>query len=163
MIRALNLEDWPAVKAIYVQGIKTGIATFVTECNVTTYENWSDSKVENSGFVFEENNEILGWACLSKISSRCAYTGVAEVSVYIDSKAKGKGIGSKLLAQLITFSESNDFWTLQASIFTENTVSIALHEKYGFAKVGIRKKIGKLNEEWKDNLLMERRSEIVGI
>nr|WP_321412520.1 N-acetyltransferase family protein [uncultured Carboxylicivirga sp.] len=112
-------------------------------------------------FVIAINNEIAGWAALSPVSNTCIYGGVAEVSVYVSDKYRGTGIGKKLL-DLIKDSEKNGIWTLQAGIFTENIASVKLHESVGFRLIGYREKIGKLNGQWKDNLIFEKRSEIVG-
>ncbi len=106
--------------------------------------------------------EVLGWAALSKVSSRCVYGGVAEVSLYVGSRFRGQGVGRALLERLIVESENEGYWTLQSGIFPENQASIALHEKAGFRKIGIRERIGRRDGEWKDNLLMERRSKRVG-
>ena len=107
---------------------------------------------------------MLGWAALSMTSSRCVYAGVAEVSIYIGEKYKGKGIGTALLNKLIELSEENGFWTLQSGIISKNTRSIELHKKCGFRKIGIREKVAKMNnKEWMDVTFMERRSTIVGI
>ena len=106
---------------------------------------------------------MLGWTALSPVSSRCVYAGVAEVSVYVATNARGKGIGEMLLNELIKQSESNEIWTLQSGIFAENQNSIKLHEKCGFRIVGYREKIGKKDGVWKDNVLMERRSKNIGI
>ena len=106
---------------------------------------------------------MLGWTALTPVSSRCVYSGVAEVSVYVATDARGKGIGKTLLTELIQQSEENGIWTLQSGIFAENEGSIKLHEKCGFRLVGYREKIGKKNGIWKDNVLMERRSKNIGI
>ncbi len=161
MIREATIKDWNRIKEIYIEGINTDNATFETPDNITTYENWIKSKVPDSVFVSVDENEINGWAALSKVSDRCVYGGVAEVSVYVSSQAQGKGIGSKLMQQLIDFSEGKNMWTMQAGIFPENEASIHLHEKFGFRIVGTREKIGKLKGIWRDAILMERRSKIV--
>jgi L-amino acid N-acyltransferase YncA len=110
-----------------------------------------------------ENNKISGWAGLSAVSSRDVYSGVAEVSVYVAEHAQGKGVGHKLLSQLILASENNNIWMLQAGIFPENIGSIALHKKNGFRQLGVREKVGKMNGVWRDSVFMERRSLIVGV
>ncbi len=161
MIRKATIVDWNRIKEIYIEGINTHNATFETPENITTYENWLKSKVPESVFVSVDEIEINGWAALSKVSDRCVYGGVAEVSVYVSSQAQGKGVGSKLMQQLIDFSESNNMWTLQAGIFPENEVSIRLHEKFGFRIVGTREKLGKLKGVWRDVILIERRSKNV--
>lgn len=155
----MTAEDWPAVKEIYRQGIATGMATFETD--VPGWNQWDENHLSHSRLI-AKGNEILGWAALSPVSGRCVYGGVAEVSVYIAEKARGRGIGKKLLNTLIENSEENGIWTLQAGIFAENEASIKLHKKCGFKIVGKREKLGKLKDIWKDVLLMERRSKRVG-
>jgi phosphinothricin acetyltransferase len=86
------------------------------------------------------------------------YAGVAELSVYIGAGQRGKGIGDALLQQAIAESEKNGIWTLQSGVFPENTASVRIHEKNGFRVVGIREKIGKMGDIWRDNLLLERRN-----
>jgi L-amino acid N-acyltransferase YncA len=110
-----------------------------------------------------EDGIVLGWAALTPVSGRCVYAGVAEVSVYVSAKVRGKGVGKLLLQDLITASEQQDIWTLQAGIFPENTVSLHMHQRSGFRQVGYREKIGKLDGRWRDTVLMERRSSIVGV
>jgi len=106
---------------------------------------------------------VLGWAALSPVSGRCVYAGVAEVSVYVASAARGKGVGKALLRELVAASERVGIWTLQGGIFHENVASIALHAACGFRKVGIRERLGKLRGVWRDVVLMERRSGVVGV
>jgi len=151
---------WYEVKRIYEEGIATGNATFQTEA--PTYEEWNRGHLTISRFVAVENEEILGWAALTPVSGRCVYAGVAEVSVYVASSVRGKGIGNALLQALIKSSEENNLWTLQAGIFPENIASIKLHEANDFRIIGIREKIGKMNGVWRDTVLLERRSKLVG-
>lgn len=101
---------------------------------------------------------VLGWAALSPVSSRCVYAGVAEVSIYIDAAHRGKGVGSLLMQALIAESEAQGIWTLQAGIFPENIPSTELHLRSGFRQIGIREKIGKMGDRWRDTALLERRS-----
>lgn len=161
MIRKATKNDWEKIREIYIEGIKTDNATFETPENITTYENWIKSKVPDSVFVSLYEGQIIGWACLSKVSDRCVYGGVTEVSVYVGNKAQGKGVGTKLMQQLIDFSEGNNIWTLQAGIFPENEASIHLHKKFGFRIVGTREKLGKMKGVWRDVVLMERRSKTI--
>lgn len=163
-IEEMKSSDWEQVKNIYLEGIKTGIATFQTECNIPTFETWNNDHINSCRLVARSENNILGWAALSPTSSRCVYSGVAEVSIYIGVKYKGQGIGTALLRNLIKLSEENGFWTLQSGIIKENTASISLHKKCGFREIGIREKIAKMNNgEWMDVILMEKRSDVVGI
>jgi len=161
IIMPLLPNNWQQVKSIYESGIATGMATFETKA--PEWEQWNNSHLPFARLVAIENNKVIGWAALSPVSNRCVYGGVAEVSVYIAPEQRGKGVGKKLLQQLITESEANGIWTLQAGIFAENTASAKLHESVGFRLVGYREKIGQLGTEWKNTILMERRSTKVGI
>ena len=154
-------EDWEQVSQIYEEGISTGIATF--ELNVPSYESWDRAHLDICRLVAEEAGSTLGWAALSPVSSRCVYGGVGEVSVYIASKSRGKGVGKLLMERLIEESEEAGFWTLQSGIFPENQASIKLHEKVGFRYIGKRERVGKIHGIWKDNLLFEKRSKKIGI
>jgi phosphinothricin acetyltransferase len=160
-ITNLTERHWPEVRAIYESGIATGNATFQTEA--PGWEDWDKGHVKTCRLVALESDRVLGWAALSPVSGRCVYAGVAEVSVYIHPEARGKGIGQKLLSALIEESEQNNFWTLQAGIFPENTSSVSIHEKLGFRQVGRREKIGQMKGVWRDTLLLERRSATVGV
>lgn len=154
-------EHWPAVKAIYESGLATGNATFQT--SAPSWEEWDSSHLKHSRLVAIHNGQVTGWAALTPVSGRCVYAGVAEVSVYIDSHSRGQGIGEQLLKALITDSEKNGIWTLQAGIFPENIPSIRIHERTGFRQVGFREKIGQMNGIWRDTVLLERRSKTVAI
>ena len=159
-IIGMKPDHWPEVKTIYEEGIATGKATFETTAG--DWEKWDSSHLKDLRFVACENEMVLGWVALSPASGRCVYGGVAEVSVYVRLSVSGRGIGSALLNHLIEQSEKAGYWTLQAGIFEENTQSIRLHEKCGFRIVGKREKLGQLHGEWKDIILMERRSIKVG-
>ena len=152
---------WEAVKQIYAEGIATGNATF--QSAIPSWEEWNDAHLKNSRLVAIEDETVLGWAALTAVSGRCVYAGVGEVSVYVSNKAKGKGIGKKLLNALIEESEKNNFWTLQAGIFPENIASVKIHEDCGFRIIGKRERIGQMNGQWRDTLLLEKRSEKTGI
>lgn len=161
-LRSMTALDWPEVARIYEEGIATGHATF--ESSVPNYESWNNAHLETCRLVAEEGDKLLGWAALSPVSSRCVYGGVGEVSVYIGRNARGQGVGKALLERLISESEKAGYWTLQSGIFPENIPSIKLHEKCGFRFIGKRERVGKtLSGEWKDNLLFEKRSKIVGL
>lgn len=157
----MSEAHWPAVAQIYKQGVNTGFATFEKE--IPTYEQWNKNHITNCRLVAIGNDKILGWAALSPVSGRCVYGGVAEVSIYIAETARGLGIGYLLMEELITSSEKEGFWTLQSGIFPENKASIKLHEKAGFRFLGRRERVGQLDGVWKDNVLFERRSKIVGV
>ena len=158
-LRALMPPDWSAVRAIYEEGIATGEATF--QQTVPEWEAWDESHLEECRLVAERDSDILGWAALSAVSSRCVCAGVAEVSVYIAEAARGQGVGRALLEALVVASEDAGLWTLQAGIFAENAPSLRLHERCGFRVVGRREKLGELNGRWRDVMLLERRSPLV--
>jgi phosphinothricin acetyltransferase len=156
----MTSDDWPSVRGIYEEGIGTGHATF--ELRAPAWEVWDGSHVVCCRLVAEDDAGLAGWAALSRVSARAVYAGVAEVSVYVAARARGRGVGRELLAALITESEAQGFWTLQAGIFPENAGSIALHERCGFRVVGRREGLGCMDGHWRDVLLLERRSSRVG-
>jgi L-amino acid N-acyltransferase YncA len=160
-ITPMQPEDWPAVREIYREGIATGNATFETE--LPDWQKWNSSHRADCRLTARAGDQVLGWAALSPVSSRRVYAGVAEVSVYVPAVTRGKGIGKSLLQALIEESEPAEIWTLQAGIFPENLASLALHKSCGFREVGVRRQIGKLDETWRDVLLLERRSPRVGV
>ena len=160
-ILPMQAEHWESVKKIYEEGIATGNATF--ETSAPTYEVWDTAHLADCRLVALDGGQVAGWAALTPVSGRCVYAGVADISVYVAEKFRGRKIGDLLLRQLIRESERAGLWTLQAGIFPENKASLALHQKNGFEVLGVRKKIGKMNQVWRDTILLERRSETVGV
>ena len=162
IITTLEQSHYPSVKEIYEMGIATGNATFETQA--LAWEEWHKNHLVKCRLVaVDENENVVGWAALSSISSRCVYAGVAELSVYVHQRHQGKGIGKKLVEALIRESEKENIWTLQAGIFPENKASLRIHEQCGFRKVGHHEKIGKMKNIWRDTILLERRSPNVGV
>jgi len=153
--------DWEAVRSIYEEGIATGNATIETEA--PGWEEWDSSHLDYCRLVARVEGKVVGWAALSPVLTRYAYSGVAGVSVYVAASTRGRGIGRSLLQALVEESERAGIWTLQARIFPENVASVALHESCGFRTVGVRERLGKLNRVWRDVVLMERRSKVVGL
>lgn len=158
-------DDQEAVLAIYAEGMATGHATFQND--LPTWREWDEGHIEEARLVAVKDGEILGWAALTPVSGRCVYAGVAEVSLYVAEKGRGQGIGKALMDALIEGSEVAGIWTLQAGIFPENKASVALHAYGGFRLVGRREALGKmaygpLQGQWRDVLLMERRSSVAG-
>ena len=149
--------DWPDVATIYEDGIRARTATFETA--VPDWKRWDETHLAEPRLVVEEDGAVLGWAALSSTSTRPAYAGVAEVSVYVAEDARGRGIGRALLEALVERSEAAGIWTLQAGVFPENRASLALHRACGFRTVGIRERIARLDGAWRDVVLLERRSE----
>jgi len=160
-IDAMQPADWPQVRAIYLEGIATGQATF--EQDATDWATWDRKHLSICRLVARHGEEIIGWAALTAYSARAVYAGVAEVSIYIAAAHRGRGVGRRLLEALVTASEAAGIWTLQAGIFPENRASVSLHERSGFRIVGRRERIGKLHGVWRDVLLLERRSAKVGL
>lgn len=161
VVADMSVDDWEQVRSIYLEGIATGVATFETDA--PTWEKWDAGHLRKMRLVARETEgEMLGWAALSPVSDRCVYGGVAEVSVYVGERGRGRGVGRALLEALIEASERNEIWTLQAGVFPENAASVKLHLSCGFREVGRRERIGKLNGVWRDTLLLERRSRSVG-
>jgi L-amino acid N-acyltransferase YncA len=155
VVRSMRDEDWPGVRAVYIQGIATGNATFETEA--PSFERWSNSHLADQRFVAVRGEGVVGWAALSPVSDRCAYAGVAEVSVYVGEKARGERIGRRLLETLIASADAAQIWTIQTGIFPENTASVQLHLRCGFRVVGTRERLGQLHGRWRDVLFLERR------
>jgi L-amino acid N-acyltransferase YncA len=152
--------NWEAVKTIYEEGIATGHATFQT--SAPAWDEWDAAHLPTARLVAIEKDTVLGWAALTPVSGRCVYAGVAEVSVYVSIAARGRGLGKQLLNALVAASEAAGLWTLQAGIFPENKASIAIHKACGFRVLGTRERIGQMNGVWRDTILLERRSNIVG-
>lgn len=178
-MRALVAADWPSVAAIFAAGIADGDATFETQ--VPSWADWDAAHLHRPRLVADGcrgpapghhapgtgpgralDGPVAGWAALSPVSERCVYGGVAEVSVYVDPAAQGRGVGRTLLAGLVEESEAAGLWTLQAGVFPENPRSLDLHERAGFRVVGRRERLGARNGVWRDVVLLERRSNIVG-
>lgn len=158
----MSTADWPAVRVIYEAGIATGDATL--ETTAPAWEAWdAGHRSDCRRVAADDSGAVLGWAALTPVSGRCVYEGVAEVSVYVAPTAQGRGVGRSLLEALVRVSEAAGLWTLQASILVENAASLALHERCGFRRVGVRERIGRdATGRWRDVVLLERRSAIVG-
>ena len=153
-------SDWPSVRDIYEQGIATKQATFDT--TAPSWEEWNARHLTDARLVAERDGEVLAWAALSPVSARAAYAGVAEESIYVAEGARGEGIGSALLNELLGRADEAGFWTIQTSIFPENAASLALHRRCGFRVVGTRERIARLDGMWRDTVLLERRSDLAG-
>ena len=155
-IEQMKPTDWGQVRSIYLEGIAAGNSTFETEA--PSWEKWDEGHLQFARLVMRDGDMILGWAALSPVSKRSVYRGVAELTVYVTESARGRGVGRALLEALIEESENNGIWTLQGSIFPENTASLKLHLACGFREVGRRERIAMLNGVWRDTLLFERRA-----
>jgi phosphinothricin acetyltransferase len=167
IIEPMQAQHWPAVRAIYQAGIDTGHATFESRAP-DSFGQWLAGHVPELCLVAIDAGVPAGWAALARVSSRCVYAGVAEVSVYVAPSCQRRGAGRQLLAALIAQSEERDYWTLQAGIFPENGASVALHQALGFEVLGLRRRLGRMSfgplaGQWRDVLLLERRSQRAGV
>ena len=160
-VESMRPEHWPGVRAVYLEGLATGDATFETEA--PDWGRWDASHLRACRLVaLTEGGVVAGWAALGPVSARSVYAGVAEVSVYVAADFRGRGLGRVLLSTLVRESEAEGIWTLQASIFPENVASVELHKACGFREVGRRERVGKLRGRWRDTVLLERRSRTAG-
>lgn len=155
-------NDWPEVRAIYLEGILGGNATFESEA--PPWSEWDSSHLSFARLVAKnEDGVIVGWAALSPVSPRACYRGVAEVSVYVSAKCQRQGIGRSLMREMIRVSENSGIWTLQGSVFPENHNSLKMCASCGFRQIGRRKHIAKMDGLWRDTIMVERRSTQVGL
>ncbi len=155
LVRPLRKADWPEVAAIYAEGIATRLATFETE--VPEWESWDAAHLREHRLVAELDGNVSGWVALSPYSSREVYRGVADESVYVAERARGRGVGRTLLAAAIESARAGGLWMLQAGIFPDNAASFELHRRLGFREVGVRERIGQLDGTWRDVVLLELR------
>jgi L-amino acid N-acyltransferase YncA len=160
-LNAMTPADWSQVRAIYLEGLATGNATFQTEA--PSWEAWDAGHLPNCRLVVRRGEDVIGWAALSLGSARPCYAGVAEVSVYVAASARGQAVGDALMRTLVETSEAHGIWTLWSSIFPENVASIRLHLRHGFREVGRRERIAQLQSVWRDTVVLERRSVVVGL
>jgi phosphinothricin acetyltransferase len=154
-IRPMLVEDWPAVQAIFAEGIATRAATFETE--PPDYDSFDSGHHAEHRLVAVENGQVVGWVALAPTSSRACYAGVAESSVYIAESARERGIGRALMTALVRSAAAGGIWTIQAGMFPENAASRALHESLGFRLVGRFERIAQLDGVWRDTVLLELR------
>jgi L-amino acid N-acyltransferase YncA len=155
LVRPLHSDDYPAVAAVFAEGIATGLATFETE--VPAWDEWDAAHLPDHRFVAELDGEVVGWIAIVPYSRRAIYRGVGEESVYVAERARGRGVGRALLETVIESARNGDLWTLQAGVFTDNGASLALHRALGFREVGVRERIGQLDGVWRDVVLLELR------
>jgi len=161
----MRLDDWPAVRSIYVQGIATGDATFEPE--PPDWQHFDTGRLHAHRLVAILDDEVVGWAAVAPVSARPVYAGVVEHSVYVAERARGQRLGDALLQALIRSTEQAGIWTLQSSVFPENTASLALHAAHGFRQIGRRERIAKMISgphagQWRDTISLERRSLTAG-
>jgi phosphinothricin acetyltransferase len=160
VLDVLSLADWAQVRAIYLDGIATGQSTF--EVEAPSWEQWDAGHHPFGRLVARADGRVVGWAALSPVSRRRCYAGVAEVSVYVAADGRGRGVGRALLLAVIAEAERHGIWTLQGATFPENEASLRLQQACGFRIVGRRERIARLHGAWRDTVITERRSAVVG-
>jgi phosphinothricin acetyltransferase len=160
LIDAMQPADWDDVRRIYREGLATGQASF--EVDAPSWESWDAAHHLHSRLVARHNGAVAAWAALAGVSHRRCYAGVAEVSLYVAESCRGQGVGKRLLQALIESSEQHGIWTLCGATFPENVASIALQLACGFRIVGRRARIAQHQGIWRDTVLTERRSQVVG-
>ena len=162
LIRPFEIEDYPAVKTIFQQGIDSGDATF--QPTAPEWEEWNRSKLTDCRLVAADDGAVLGWAALTGSAGHAFFHGLAEISIYVARDAQGQGVGQALMQAMIECSEQHGFWTLTAGIFPENHASLKLHQKNGFRIIGRRERPAQMPDgRWRDVVLLERRSQTIGI
>jgi L-amino acid N-acyltransferase YncA len=147
--------DWDAVASIYAEGLATGLASFETE--VPAWRDWDAAHLEAGRLVAEADGVVVGWVAVAPVSRRACYSGVVEHSVYVAADRQSRGVGRSLLEELVAVAPEHGIWTIQTSIMAGNLVSIALHERCGFRRVGYRERIAQRDGTWHDTVLLERR------
>ena len=155
LVRPLHPDDYPAVAAVFAEGLATGRATFETV--VPSWEEWDAGHLPEHRFVAELDGDVVGWTAVVPYSRRSVYRGVGEESVYVAERARGRGVGRALLEAVIESARSGGLWTLQAGVFPDNVASLELHRRLGFREVGVRERIGQLAGTWRDVVLLELR------
>jgi phosphinothricin acetyltransferase len=161
LIDEMRPDDWDSVRSIYLEGLATGLASF--EVEAPSWQRWHETHHQHSRLVARYENGILAWAALAPVSHRPCYAGVAEVSLYVAGSHRGKGIGTQLLQALIASSERHGIWSLVGSTFRDNTASVRLQVACGFRLVGHRERIAQHHGVWRDTIMTERRSQVVGV
>jgi len=152
----MTSTDADAVLRIYQAGLDTGLASFETDA--PSWEVFDAARLPAHRYVAVVDDEVVGWVAVSPVSARPVYAGVVEHSVYVSDAARGAGVGLELLNALIVSTEDAGIWTIQSSVFGENEASLRLHQRAGFRVVGHRERIGRHHGQWRDTILLERRS-----
>ena len=155
LVRPLHPDDYPAVAAVFAEGLATGRATFETV--VPSWEEWDAGHLPEHRFVAELDGDVVGWTAVVPYSRRSVYRGVGEESVYVAERVRGRGVGRALLEAVIESARNGGLWTLQAGVFPDNVASLELHRRLGFREVGVRERIGQLAGTWRDVVLLELR------
>jgi L-amino acid N-acyltransferase YncA len=153
-IRPAAADDAAAVAAIYNEGIEDRVATFETRPrDAAEVAAWL---AEGLPFLVAEDGAVAGFARVSPYSDRCVYDGVGEHGVYVARAARGQRLGARLLDALAGAAEAAGYYKLTSRVFADNAASRASHAAAGFREVGVQRRHGRLDGEWKDCVLVER-------
>lgn len=161
IIDPMQDSDWERVREIYLEGLATGQASFETEA--PSWEQWDAAHSRHSRLVARDSDRVVAWGALAPMSRRRCYAGVAELSLYVSTAYSGRGIGKRLLSELVASSERCGVWALYGSTFPENEASIKMQLSCGFRVVGRRERIAQHHGVWRDTVITERRSRAVGV
>ncbi|MET3293989.1 UNVERIFIED_ORG: L-amino acid N-acyltransferase YncA [Bacillus proteolyticus] len=158
LIRNARTQDIEQITAIYNQGIQDRIATLEeNEKTTADMEEWFVNRGERYAvLVAEMEGQIVGWVFLNPYSHRCAYNGVADLSIYIDREQRGKGIGKRLLQKIEEVAIQNDFYKIVLFTFPFNVLGQGLYRSMGYREVGVFKNQGKLDGKFVDVMVMEK-------
>ncbi len=156
-IRKAAIKDVAAIRAIYNDAIAKTVATFDTEPkSLADRKKWLAAHDGYPVLVAVEDGKVVGFACLSRWSDRCAYSGTAENSVYVAESARGRGVGKALLAELLEAGKKAKLHTVVARIADGNEASVLLHERFGFARIGVMREVGRKFGRLLDVVMMQR-------
>jgi L-amino acid N-acyltransferase YncA len=156
VIRRARPQDAERIAVVYSTGIAERQATFETEPRTAhDVAPWLQADGQPL-LVAEDGGEVVGWARVVRSSDRCAYAGVGEYAIYLDPAARGRGVGKALMDALAREAEAAGYWKLLGLMFTSNLASVALAHRAGFEDVGVHRRHGRLDGEWRDVLVVER-------
>jgi len=145
IIRKANLFDIDTITEIYNDAVVSTTATFDIEPkNTDEMRRWfAKHGPRHPILVAELDGQIIGWASLSKWSERNGYSDTAEVSVYVKDGFRGKGVGKKLLIDILKEGKKAELHTVVGRIVEGNDVSICLAESVGFVRIGTMREVGR--------------------
>ena len=153
--RAAVPSDAAHIARIYNQGIADRVATFETRPRTESdVREWFDGV--HPVVAVEEHGVLVAFAAAFAYRPRACYSGIAEVSVYVDRACRGQGAGRLALQELIAAAQAAGFWKLVSRIFVENAASRRLVAALGFREVGIYEKHAQLDGLWRDVVIVER-------